>query len=101
MATWEDLDEKQEGAESQKEEEIDANLYFIADIVSDEETKVIDSELELSYDGLLDDSQIFSSHYTFLKKSFQKFSLEFENLKSNKEKLRHEKDELLKENTFL
>ena len=48
----EDLHEEQKGAESQEEEEIVANLCFIADIVSNEETKVIDSELELSYDDL-------------------------------------------------
>ena len=52
VATWEDLDEEQEGTESQEEEEIVANLCFMADIVSDEETGVMDSELEPSYDDL-------------------------------------------------
>ena len=37
MATWEDLDEEQENAESQGEEEIIANLCFMADVVSDSE----------------------------------------------------------------
>ena len=40
MATWENLDEEQEDAKSQNEEEIVANLYFMADIVSEEETEV-------------------------------------------------------------
>ena len=108
MATWEDLDEEQDGAESQEEEEIVANLCFMANVVSDEETEVIDSEPELSYDDfqraydeLLDDSQILSSHYVSLKKSHQKLSFDFENFKTEKEKLRHEKDELLKENILL
>ena len=63
MATSEDLDEEQENTESQKHEEIVANIYFIADIISEEETEVSDSELELifenlqkAYDELLDDS---------------------------------------------
>ena len=80
----------------------------MADIVSDEETEVIDSKPEVSYDEvqkaydeLLDDFQTLSSHYASLKKSFQKLSPEFENLKLDKEKLRHEKDELLKENNLL
>ena len=108
MAIWEDLNEEQEGAESQEEEEIVANLYFKADIVFDEETKVMPSELELSYDDLqkayyefLDDSQILSSHYASLKKNFQKLYLEFKNLELEKEKLRHRKDELLKGNNLL
>ena len=37
MATWEDLDEEQENAESQGEEEIIANLCFMANIISEEE----------------------------------------------------------------
>ena len=76
----------------------------MAGIVSDKETNVIDSEpkfsyddLQKAYDELLDDSQTLSSHYASLKK----LSLEFENLKSKKKKLRHEKNELLKENTLL
>ena len=40
MGTWEVLVEEQEGAKSHKEEEIISNLYFMADIVFDEETKV-------------------------------------------------------------
>ena len=57
MATWEDLDEEQEGAESQEEKEIVANLCFIADIVSNKEIEVTLPELELSYEELLDGSQ--------------------------------------------
>ena len=38
----EDLDEKQEGIESQEEEEIVANLCFIVDIVSEEDIEVLD-----------------------------------------------------------
>ena len=74
------------------------NLYFMADIVSEEENEVLDSELELSYgdlikiyDELLDDSQIFSSHYALLKKNFRKLSFEFEKLKNEYKKLGHEK----------
>ena len=52
MATWEELDEEQEHAKSQEEKEIVANLCFMADIVSDEETEVTKTELELSYDDL-------------------------------------------------
>ena len=85
MATWEDLDEEQENTESQSEEEIVANLCFMADIVLEEETKVSNSELESSleklqksYDDLLDDSQLLASHYASLKKNFQKLSLDFE-----------------------
>ena len=48
MATWEDLDEEHESAESQGEEEIVANLCFMVDIVSEEEAEVFDSELEPS-----------------------------------------------------
>ena len=51
IATWEDLDEKQEGTKSQ-EEEIVANLCFMVDIVFDEETEVMDSEPAPSYDDL-------------------------------------------------
>ena len=47
MATREDFDEEQENVESQGEEEIVANLCFMADIVSEEETEVSDYELEL------------------------------------------------------
>ena len=108
MATWEDLDKKQEGTESQEEEEIVVNLCFMADIVSKEEIEVLDSEPKLSYDDLqkaydelLDDSQTRASHYTLLKKKFQKLSLEFENLKNEKENLGQEKFELLKENSLL
>ena len=39
IATWKDLDEEQEGAESQEKEEIVANLCFMANIVSDKETR--------------------------------------------------------------
>ena len=80
-----------------------ANLYFMADIISKKETKVSDSEPELTfenlqkaYDELLDDSQSLTSHYASLKKNFQKLSLEFENLKNDNEKLGHEKVKLLK-----
>ena len=52
MAAWEDLDEEQEGIESQEEEEIVTNFYFVADIVSDEEIRVTDFEPERSYDDL-------------------------------------------------
>ena len=52
MATWEDLDEEQEGAKSQKEEEIVTNLCFIANIVFDEEAEVTSPEPELSYEEL-------------------------------------------------
>ena len=62
MATQEDLDEEQESTESQEEEEIMANLCFMANIIS-EEAKVPNFEPELSfedlqkaYDELLDDS---------------------------------------------
>ena len=91
MATWEDLDKKQEGTESQEEEEIVANLCFMADIVSKEEIEVLDSEPKLSYDDLqkaydelLDDSQNLASNYALLKNNFQKLSLKFENLKKGK-----------------
>ena len=47
IATWEDLDEEQEGVESKEEEEIAANLYFMANIVSSEETGVMPPEPEL------------------------------------------------------
>ena len=52
MVTWEYLDEEQENTKSQEEEEIVANLCFIADIIYDEETEVMDFELELFYDDL-------------------------------------------------
>ena len=52
MATQEDPDEEQESAKSQKKEEIVANLYFMANIISNEGTEVIDSEPKLSYDDL-------------------------------------------------
>ena len=87
MATQEDLDEKPEGTESREKEEIVANLCFMVDIVSEEETEVLDFEPELSYDDLqkannelLDDSQTLTSYYASLKKNFQKLYLEFENL---------------------
>ena len=58
----------------------------MANIVSNEETEVMPSEPKLSYDDLqetydelLDDSQILSSHYASLKKNFQKLSLDFKN----------------------
>ena len=73
-ATWEDLDEEQENAESQSEKEIVTKLCFMVDIVSKEEIKVSDYELEpsfenlqKSYDDLLDDSQLLASHYASLK----------------------------------
>ena len=85
MATWEDLDEEQENTESQSEEDIVANLYFMADIVSEEETEVNDSDpaltfeiLQNAYDELLDDSKSLASHYASLKKDFLKLSLDFE-----------------------
>ena len=96
IAALEYLDEEQEGAKSQEEEEIAVNLYFMADIVSDEETKVIETEpepklsyddLQKAYDELLDDSQILASHYASLKKNFQKLSFKFENLKNENPKL--------------
>ena len=66
----------------------------MADVVSEKETKVLDFEpkllygdLQKAYDELLDDSQTLASHYALLKKNFQKLSLEFENLKNEKEKL--------------
>ena len=53
MATWENLDEEQESLESQEEEEVVANLCFMADIVSkEEETKVSNFEPELSFENL-------------------------------------------------
>ena len=52
MATWEDLDEVQQGVDSQEEEEIVANLCFMVDIVFDEETEVTLPEPEPSYDEL-------------------------------------------------
>ena len=48
MATWEDLAKEQEGLESQEEEEVVANLCFMADIVSKKETEVLEIKLELS-----------------------------------------------------
>ena len=45
MATWKDLDKEQEGTKSQEKEEIVTNLCFMADIVFEEETKVLDYEL--------------------------------------------------------
>ena len=47
MATWQDLDEEQENVESQGEEGIISNLYFMADIISEKETEVSDFDLEL------------------------------------------------------
>ena len=80
----------------------------MANIISDEETEVMDSEPEPSYDDLqkaynelLDDSQMVSSHYFSLKNSFQKLFIEFENLMTKKEKLKHEKYTLLKEKSLL
>ena len=106
MATLEDLEEEQENAESQGEEEIVANLCFIAYIVFEEETKVTlpnpkfsYHELQKAYDELLDDFQTLSSHCASLEKSFQKLSFDLKNLESEKEKLK--KDELLKENNLL
>ena len=94
MATWEDLDEEQENAESQGEEEIVANLCFMADIISEEETEVFDSEPELTfenlqkaYDELVDNSKSLAFHYASLRKNFQKLSLEFENLRNENEKV--------------
>ena len=46
MATWKDLDEEQENAKSHEEEEIVANLCFMADIISVEETEVSNFELD-------------------------------------------------------
>ena len=107
IATWEDLDEEQQGLESQ-EEEVVANLCFMANIVSKKEIKVLDSEPELSYndlikayDELLDDSQMLASHYALLNKNFQKLSCEFEKLKDKNEKLGRINTELSKENSLL
>ena len=52
MAILEDLDKEQEATESHEEEDIVARLCFMVDIVSEEETKVLDSKSELSYDDL-------------------------------------------------
>ena len=108
MTTWEDLDEEQENTESQGEEEIITNLYFMDDIVSDEETKVNDFEHELTfenlqkaYDKLLDDSKSLASHYASLKKDFQKLFLEVEKLKIEKEMVGHEKEILQNDNILL
>ena len=80
----------------------------MADIVSKEETEVLDYEPKLlyndlmkAYDELLDDSQILASHYASLRKNLQKLTLEFENLKIGNEKLGHEKINLLNENILL
>ena len=95
MAPQEDLDEEQEGAESQEEEEIVANLCFMVDIVSDEKIKVTLPKLELSYknlqkayEELLDDSQTLFSHYASLKKNYQKLSLDFKNLEPKKKEVK-------------
>ena len=80
----------------------------MADIISEEETEVSDSEhestsenLQKAYDELLDDSQLLASHYASLKKIFQKLSSDFEKLKNENEKLGHRKIELSKENSLL
>ena len=108
MATWEDLDEEQENAESQSEEEIIANLCFMVDIVSDEEIDVYDSEpkltfenLQKAYDELLDNSKSLSSHYGSLKNDFHKLSLDFKKLKIEKEKVGYENDKLQNDNVLL
>ena len=108
MTTWEDLDEKQENTESQSEEEIIANLCFMANIISDEETEVHDSEpnltfenLQKAYDELLDDFKSLTSHYASLKKDFRKLSLEFEKLKIEKETIGHKKERLQNDNILL
>ena len=108
MATWKDLDKEQENAESHEEEEIVANLCFMADIISEEETEVSDFELNITYenlqkayDELLDNSQLLASHYTSLKKNFQKLSLECEKLKGENKKLGQRNTELLDENSLL
>ena len=91
MATWKDLDEEKEGDESQEKRETVTNLCFMADIVSDEEIEVMNYEpkpsyddLQKAYDELLDNSQILSSHYASLKKTFQKLTLEFKTLRQRK-----------------
>ena len=108
MATWEDLDEEQLNTESQEKEEIVANICFMANIISKEETEVSDSKLEVTsknlqkaYDDLLDDFQLLASYYASLKKNFQKLSLDFEKLKNENEILGHSNIELSKENSFL
>ena len=108
MATQEDLGEEYENSQSQDEEEIVTNLYFMANIVLEEETEVSDSELELtlenlqkSYDDLLDDSQLLASHYASLKKNFQKLSSDFKKLKIENEKLGNKNSELLEQNGIL
>ena len=100
IATWEDLDEEQENAESQSEEEIVANLCFMANIIPDEdyEPELTFENLRKAYDELLDDSKSLISHYASLKKDFQKLSLEFEKLKIEKEKVGHEKVKLQNDN---
>ena len=102
------MDEEQENTESQEEEEIVANLGFMADIISEEETEVSNSELESTfknlqkpYDDILDDFQLLASHYASLKKSFQKLSSNFEKLKNENEKLEQKNAELSKENSLL
>ena len=54
-----------------------ANLYFMVDIISKEETEVSGFEpkltfenLQKAYDEFLDDSQSLASHYASLKKNF-------------------------------
>ena len=63
----------------------------MVDIVSNEETEVIDSKSKFSYDDiqkaydeLLDDSQTLSSHYASLKKSFQNCPLNLKTLSQRK-----------------
>ena len=102
------MDKEQQNVESQGEEEIVANLCFMADIVSNEETEVHDSEpkltfeyLQKAYDELLDNSKSLASHYASLKKDYRKLYLEFEKLKTKKEKVGHEKDKLQNDNVLL
>ena len=85
-----------------------AKICFLADIISEEETKVSDSKLESTsknlqkaYDDLLDESWLLASHYASLKKSFQKPSSDFEKLKNENEKLGQKNAELSKENSLL
>ena len=65
----------------------------MADKILEEETEISDYEhestsenLQKAYDELLYDSLLLASHYTSLKKGFQKLSLDFEKLKNENEK---------------
>ena len=57
--------QEQERTESQEEEKIVANLCFMADVVFEEETEVLDSEPELSCDDLQKAYDELLQIYTF------------------------------------